>query len=96
MSNLSPPPVLRHMGVAAVGLSAVLTPAYAGAHEAPALECLCETLPFLDTAPTWNAAAAADVSGIADAPPAANVESEIEAPGSSSARIAPTRCSCSG
>ncbi len=77
MSNLSSPLVLRHMGVAAAGLSAVFVPAQAKAHEAPALECLCETLPFLDTAPTWNAAA--EASGIADAPPAANVESEIDA-----------------
>ena len=77
MSNLSSPLVLRHMGVAAVGLSAVFMPAQAEAHDPLALECLCETLPFLDTAPTWNAAAGG--SGIADAPPAASVESEIDA-----------------
>jgi len=78
MNNLSAPPVLRHMGVAAVGLSAVFTPAYAKANEAPALECLCEALPFLDTAPTWNAVTA-DPSGVVEAPPAARVESEIDA-----------------
>jgi len=78
MSNLSPPPVLRHMGVAAVGLSVVFMPAQAEARETPALECLCETLPFLDTATSWNAAAAASGS-IADAPPAASAESEIDA-----------------
>ncbi|MBJ7498628.1 MAG: hypothetical protein JHC57_02625 [Sphingopyxis sp.] len=77
MTGLSPPPVLRHVGVAAVGLSAVMMPSQAEAHEAPALECQCETLPFLDTLPTWNAAAAQ--GGIAGgAPAAADVQSEIE------------------
>ncbi len=78
MSNMSAPPVLRHMGVAAVGLSAVFAPSQAEAHETPALECLCEVLPFLDTAPTWNAAAPGP-GGIAESPPAATVESEIDA-----------------
>lgn len=78
MSNLSAPPVLRHMGVAAVGLSAVFAPSQAKAHETPALECLCEVLPFLDTAPTWNAVAAGS-GGVAESAPAASVESEIDA-----------------
>lgn len=76
MTSLSPP-VLRHVGFAALGFSAITIPAQAGAHETPALECLCATLPFLDTAPTWNAAAAP--GGAAESPPAANVESEIDA-----------------
>ncbi len=78
MTNLSAPPVLRHMGVAAVGLSAVFAPSQAKAYEAPPLECLCDALPFLDTAPTWNAAAAAP-EGAPENPPAASVESEIDA-----------------
>lgn len=78
MTNLSAPPVLRHMGVAAVGLSAVFAPSQAKAYEAPPLECLCDALPFLDTAPTWNAAAAAP-DGAPENPPAASVESEIDA-----------------
>jgi uncharacterized coiled-coil protein SlyX len=78
MTNLSAPPVLRHMGVAAVGLSAVFAPSQAKAYEALPLECLCDALPFLDTAPTWNAAAAAP-DGAAENPPAASVESEIDA-----------------
>ncbi len=79
MSNhLSAPPVLRHMGVAAVGLSAFFAPSQAKAYEALPLECLCDALPFLDTAPTWNAAAAAP-DGAAESPPAASVESEIDA-----------------
>lgn len=77
MSNIVAPPVLRHVGVAAAGLSAVFSPSQAKAHETPALECLCEALPFLDTAPTWNAAAPGP-AGIAS-PPAAGVESEIDA-----------------
>lgn len=78
MSILSSPPMLRHMGVAAVGLSAVFMPSHAEANETPALECLCEALPFLDTAPTWNAAPAGP-DGIADAPPTAGAESEVDA-----------------
>ena len=78
MTNLSAPPVLRHMGVAAVGLSAVFAPSQAKAYEALPLECLCDALPFLDTAPTWNAAAGAPGGG-AESPPAASVESEIDA-----------------
>lgn len=76
MSKLIAPPALRHVGVAAVGLSAVFSPAQAKAHETPALECLCEALPFLDTAPTWNAAPGP--VGL-ESPPAASVESEIDA-----------------
>ena len=78
MTNLSAPPVLRHMGVAAVGLSAVFSPSQAKAYEALPLECLCDALPFLDTAPTWNTAAATP-DGAAESPPAASVESEIDA-----------------
>ncbi|KGB53142.1 hypothetical protein FG91_03073 [Sphingopyxis sp. LC81] len=78
MTNLSAPPVLRHMGVAAVGLSAVFAPSQAKAYEALPLECLCDALPFLDTAPTWNAAAGAP-GAAAESPPAASVESEIDA-----------------
>lgn len=77
MSILSFSPVLRHIGVAAVGLSAVFAPSQAEAHETPALECLCETLPFLDTAPSWHAAAAGP--GAAKGEPAASAESEIDA-----------------
>ena len=51
MSNLIAPPVLRHVGVAAVGLTAVFSPSQAKAHETQTLECLCDALPFLDTAP---------------------------------------------
>lgn len=82
MSNIVAPPMLRHMGAAAVGLSAVLAPSQAEAHEMPALECLCDALSFLDTAPTWNVAAAAAPAGsggVAESPPAVSVESEIEA-----------------
>ena len=84
MTNLSAPPVLRRVGVAAVGLSAVMAPSQAEAHEAAALVCLCEALPFLDTVTTWSAAAAPDGSieappTAAQAPPAAAAESEIEA-----------------
>ena len=78
MSIVSPPPVLRHLGVAAAGFSAAFMPAQARAHEAPALECLCETLPFLDTAPTWRAAALAP-AGAAVGDPAAGAESELDA-----------------
>ncbi|NYF34068.1 transporter [Sphingopyxis sp. JAI108] len=78
MSIVSAPPALRHLGVAAVGFSAVFTPAQAHAHETSALECLCETLPFLDTAPTWRAAALAS-AGAAAGEPAASVESEVDA-----------------
>lgn len=78
MSSMSAPPVLRHVGVAAVGLSAVLAPSQAKAHQTPALECLCEALPFLDTAPTWNAEFGAP-GGAVESPPAASVESEIDA-----------------
>ncbi|RYD43796.1 MAG: transporter [Sphingomonadales bacterium] len=78
MNNMLAPPVLRHMGVAAIGLSAVFTPSQAKAHETSALECLCEALPFLDTAPTWNAAAGG-AGGVAESPPAASVESDIDA-----------------
>lgn len=78
MNNLSAPPVLRHVGVAAVGLSAVFAPSQAKAYETPTLECLCEALPFFDAAPTWNAAAAGS-GAAAESPPAASVESEIEA-----------------
>ncbi len=77
MSNIVAPPGLRHIGVAAVGLSAVFSPSQAKAHEMPALECLCDALPFLDTAPTLNAAAPAP--GSIESPPAASVESEIDA-----------------
>ena len=77
-SYLSAPPALRHMGVAAIGLWVVFAPAQAKAHEALALECLCEALPFLDSAPTWNAAAAAPGGG-AENPPAAGAGSEIDA-----------------
>lgn len=77
MSILSSSPVLRHIGVAAVGLSAVFAPSQANAHETSALECLCETLPFLDTAPSWHAAAAGP--GAAKGEPAASTESEIDA-----------------
>src|SRR3546814_6793893 len=52
--------------------------AQAQAHEASALECLCETLPFLDTAPTWRAAALAPADA-AGGQPAASAESEIGA-----------------
>lgn len=78
MNNMLAPPVLRHMGVAAIGLSAVFTPSQAKAHETSALECLCEALPFLDTAPTWNAAAGG-AGGVAESPPAASVESALDA-----------------
>ena len=78
MSSIIAPPVLRHVGVAAVGLSTVFMPSQARAHEAPALECLCEALPFLDTAPTRNAMASGP-GGIAESPPAAVAESEIDA-----------------
>jgi len=78
MSNVIAPPALRHIGVAAVGLSAVFSPSQAKAHETPALECLCDALPFLDTAPTWNAATTVS-SAAAESPPAASVESDIEA-----------------
>ena len=78
MSIVSAPPALRHLGVAAAGFSAVFMPAQARAHEAPALECLCETLPCLDTAPTWRAAALAP-AGAAAGDPAASSESEIDA-----------------
>ena len=77
MNILSSSPVLRHMGVAAVGLSAVFAPSQAKAHETPALECLCEALPFLDATPTWNAAAAGPEA--ARGQPAASAESDIEA-----------------
>lgn len=76
MTDLAPL-MLRHVGFAAAGFSAVMMPAQAKAHETSALECLCEALPFLDTAPSWTAAAAA--GGAAESPPAANVESEIDA-----------------
>ena len=79
MNIVSAPPALRHLGAAAVGFSAVFMPAQARAHEthgAPALECLCETLPFLDTAPTWRAAPLAEA---AERQPAASAESEIDA-----------------
>lgn len=78
MSIVSAPPALRHLGVAAAGFSVVFMPAQARAHEAAALECLCETLPFLDTAPTWRAAALAP-AGAAAGDPAASSESEIDA-----------------
>lgn len=81
MSIVSAPPALRHLGAAAVGFSAVFMPAQARAHEAhgaPALECLCETLPFLDTAPTWRAAPLAPAEA-AEGQPAASAESEIDA-----------------
>jgi uncharacterized coiled-coil protein SlyX len=78
MTSMIAPPVLRHVGVAAVGLSAVFVPSQASAHETPALECLCAALPFLDTAPTWNAAASG-TSGIAESTPAAGAQSEIDA-----------------
>ncbi|KQZ77412.1 hypothetical protein ASE06_04085 [Sphingopyxis sp. Root214] len=39
---------------------------------------MCDALPFLDTAPTWNAAAGAP-GAAADSPPAASAESEIDA-----------------
>ena len=79
MNIVSAPPALRHLGAAAVGFSAVFMPAQARAHEthgAPALECLCETLPLLDTAPTWRAAPLAEA---AEGQPAASAESEIDA-----------------
>ena len=62
MSILSATPMLRHMGVAADGLSASFVPSQAEAHEAagldaPGLQCLCDALPYLDTALTWNATA---------------------------------------
>ena len=78
MNIVSAPPALRHLGAAAVGFSAVFMPAQARAHEthgAPALECLCETLPLLDTAPTWRAAPLAEA---AEGQPAASAESESE------------------
>lgn len=78
MNIVSAPPALRHLGAAAVGFSAVFMPAQARAHEthgAPALECLCETMPFLDTAPTWRAAPLAEA---AEGQPAASAESESE------------------
>jgi hypothetical protein len=89
MSILSAPPMLRHMGVAAVGLTAAFVPSQAEAHEAvpieaSGLECLCDALPYLDTALTWNATAAT-VAAEKAAPaasvekPAARAESEIEA-----------------
>jgi uncharacterized coiled-coil protein SlyX len=76
---LSSPARLRHIGVAAVGLSAIFIVPQAKAQEALALECLCETLPFLDAATTWRAAAVAGPGGVAESQPAASVESEIEA-----------------
>ena len=78
MSIVSAPSALRHLGVAAVGFSAVFMPAQAQAHGGPALECLCETLPFLDVAPTWRAAAQTP-AGAAEGQPAASAESEIDA-----------------
>src|SRR5690606_39913998 len=48
------------------------------AHGGPPLECLCETLPFLDVAPTWRAAAQTP-AGVAEGQPAASTESEIDA-----------------
>ncbi|MDK2761547.1 MAG: hypothetical protein KYX64_09340 [Sphingopyxis sp.] len=77
MSRIIAPPVVRHMGVAAAGLSAMFMPTYADARDASALACLCEALPFLDTAPSWNAAAA--MAGSTETPPAAAGESEIDA-----------------
>lgn len=77
MSILSSPPALRHLGMATVGLSVVFVPSYAEASETPAIECLCETLPFLDTAPTWNAGAAGP--GTVKGQPAASAEGDIEA-----------------
>ena len=75
MTGRASPRMLRRMGTAAVGLSAVLIVPQAQAHGASSLDCLCEILPFLDTATTWNAAAAPSASGV----PAAGGESEIEA-----------------
>jgi hypothetical protein len=78
MSIMSASPALRHLGVAAAGFSAVIMPAQARAQapETQALECLCETLPFLDVAPTWRAAAPAPAG--AGQPPA-SAESEVDA-----------------
>lgn len=78
MSILSTPPALRHLGAAAVGVSALFMPAQAKAHQTPALECLCEMLPFLDAAPTWRAAAPTG-AGAGEGKPAAGTESEIDA-----------------
>jgi hypothetical protein len=78
MSILSAPPALGHLGAAAAGVSALFMPAQAKAHQTPALECLCETLPFLDAAPTWRAAAPTG-TGADEGQPAAGAESEIEA-----------------
>ncbi|MFZ5705946.1 MAG: transporter [Pseudomonadota bacterium] len=74
MSIVSTPSTLRYLGAAAVGFSAVIMPAQA---QAQALECLCETLPFLDTAPTWRAVAPPESAAEGD--PAARTESEIDA-----------------
>ena len=79
MIILSPPTRLRRLGAAAVGFSAIFIVPQARAQDALALECLCETLPFLDAATTWRAAAVAGPGGIAEGQPAASVESEIEA-----------------
>ena len=59
MITLSPPTRLRRLGAAAVGFSAIFIVPQARAQDALALECLCETLPFLDAATTWRAAAVA-------------------------------------
>ncbi len=78
MTGKSPPIVMRRMGAAAAGLSAVLIVPQASAHSASSLDCLCEILPFLDTRATWNAAAV-PAAASADAAPPAGGESEIEA-----------------
>ena len=74
MTNRASPRTSRHMGAAAAGLSAALIAPQAQAHDASSLDCLCEILPFLDTATTWSAAAPT-TNGV----PTAGGESEIEA-----------------
>ena len=78
MTMFASPPALRHMGVAAAGLSVIFVVPPANAQQGVALECLCEALPFLDVATTWKAVGAGQ-DGISEGQPAAGAESEIEA-----------------
>ena len=78
MSRVSLRSPLRQASAAALGLSAAIVPWQAEARQAATLECLCDALPFLDAAATWNAIASR-AGGGAEGQPAANVESEVEA-----------------
>lgn len=76
--NRVPPPLSRQFGVAAIGLSAAVVPQAAEARELPVLECLCATLPFLDSGLTWNAMASPPGEG-AEAQAAVSTDGEMEA-----------------